>query len=424
MVHVHTDDEISRKRNIERSQRGGRSMPESQRKGKWDAVQEARRHHAQMFGSNYHEFDNTEDLRNATPEVVKKKKDELNDIHEKIKSFVGTQPASERSQTWISKQLKTSGTDGVPRKGTHKLPHPDSVAGHQAIEAGLTYHGNGKYGKNGKHTHHVINDNLVEIEKDEKKVKVKPKKLTEFFSESVSVTVTGDTAEEVTNLLSKLGSPSPEKDEYALSDKQDSLTLGKKTEPIGTSNEGVTISNSDVSKIMTENVILDNYGKPKIYLMKTMALKDASLNEGVVCLNDNGKGYIVKLKGGGNENTRMVEENILQEREGTREDGTSIKLLTESKEEISVCQKKPTLSELRKRFIESIDKGIEPGLSMATSGENLGRPTKEKVKKDGTIGTIEELTGDETTASIGDQKEDELKKKGISLLSLKSKRVM
>ena len=34
---------------------------------------------------------------------------------------------------------------------------------------------------------------------------------------------------------------------------------------------------------------------------------------------------------------------------------------------------------------------------------------------------LAELTGDETTASIGDQKEDELKKKGISLTTFKKR---
>jgi hypothetical protein len=34
---------------------------------------------------------------------------------------------------------------------------------------------------------------------------------------------------------------------------------------------------------------------------------------------------------------------------------------------------------------------------------------------------LEVLTGDETSASIGDQKEDELKKKGISLTSFKKR---
>ncbi len=67
---------------------------------------------------------------------------------------------------------------------------------------------------------------------------------------------------------------------------------------------------------------------------------------------------------------------------------------------------------------ESIDKGIEPGLSMATSGENMlrGSIKNKPLKK-----PFEEMTGDETGASIGDQKEDELKKKGISLMSFKKR---
>ena len=69
--------------------------------------------------------------------------------------------------------------------------------------------------------------------------------------------------------------------------------------------------------------------------------------------------------------------------------------------------------------LEAIDFGIEPGLSMAQSGENFSRPAGEKLNKKGRV--VTELTGDETTASIGDQKEDELKKKGISLLSFKKR---
>ena len=37
------------------------------------------------------------------------------------------------------------------------------------------------------------------------------------------------------------------------------------------------------------------------------------------------------------------------------------------------------------------------------------------------LNRIKELTGDETGASIGDQKEDELKKKGISLTTFKKR---
>ena len=46
--------------------------------------------------------------------------------------------------------------------------------------------------------------------------------------------------------------------------------------------------------------------------------------------------------------------------------------------------------------------------------------SKEKLNKSGKV-VVAELTGDETTASIGDQKEDELKKKGIDLSSFRKR---
>jgi hypothetical protein len=63
---------------------------------------------------------------------------------------------------------------------------------------------------------------------------------------------------------------------------------------------------------------------------------------------------------------------------------------------------------------------------MAASGESPARDMGEKLSKKGKATqvvpkNISELTGDETTASIGDQKEDELKKKGISLLTFKKR---
>ena len=80
---------------------------------------------------------------------------------------------------------------------------------------------------------------------------------------------------------------------------------------------------------------------------------------------------------------------------------------------------------------------------MAGAGESIGRDMGEKIGADGKSsqvicnGTsagvkcpkhgvkncrISELTGDETTASIGDQKEGELKRKGINLTTFKAKR--
>ena len=65
MLMVNTRDDISAQRNIERGQRGGRAVPELIRKEKWDNVQNARTEYAKLFGANYKEFDNSEDLRNA-----------------------------------------------------------------------------------------------------------------------------------------------------------------------------------------------------------------------------------------------------------------------------------------------------------------------------------------------------------------------
>ena len=96
-------------------------------------------------------------------------------------------------------------------------------------------------------------------------------------------------------------------------------------------------------------------------------------------------------------------------------------------------RKKITLQEIRKQkekiLIESIDKGIESGVSSASSGENFSRGVDpeialngKKYNRDAKKRTIKELTGDETTMSIGDKKEDELKKVGISLKTFKAKK--
>jgi hypothetical protein len=76
---------------------------------------------------------------------------------------------------------------------------------------------------------------------------------------------------------------------------------------------------------------------------------------------------------------------------------------------------------------ESIDKGIEPGLSMAASGESPDRDMGEKIrKKTGKASQVAETigAGGEMATSMSDQKEDELRRKGISLSSFKAKRVI
>ena len=66
---------------------------------------------------------------------------------------------------------------------------------------------------------------------------------------------------------------------------------------------------------------------------------------------------------------------------------------------------------------ESIDRGIESGMALNSFSKEFNNR-----RKGGKVVPFKELTGDTTTASIGAQKEDELKKKGISLRTFRAKR--
>jgi hypothetical protein len=187
-------------------------------------------------------------------------------------------------------------------------------------------------------------------------------------------------------------------------------------------------------------------------MLRNSAAKEAHTKNGTIVKYKNG--YVVKLNGE-NKNAKLSEEIIPNQTKrtsffcesssgrnrsagasGRTNTGTSASSSTGSCCGTSTCtcdtkhtteettRSKITLAEIRTRqkekVIESINNG-ESGLSMASSGENLGRDTTriKTLKK-----PLEELTGDETTMSIGDQKEGELKRIGINLKTFKSKKVI
>jgi hypothetical protein len=209
----------------------------------------------------------------------------------------------------------------------------------------------------------------------------------------------------------------------------------------------------------------DGNGRVRMFMLRSAAAKEAHTNNGTVLPYKNG--YVVKVKKENtNEDFRIfiesIQEGITQGRtsdtssgstgssrgsEGGRaksgtdrqlwESTTNNRSITSSgyekeaspKQEGEQAKRKITLAEIRRKkeskVQESIDKGIEPGVSMSGSGESIGRDTGEKIrKKTGKSSQVAEMQGDETTASISAQKEDELKKKGISLSSFKSKNVI
>ena len=461
MILVNTDDEVSKQRNIERGQRGGRTVPEEVRKEKWDNVQAGRPEFAKLFGDKYMEFDNSEDLRNAPPEVVKAKKEEMLQLFTNIKGFVAQKPSSPVAKEWIANALQSKDTLEVPKNGAEMTAHPDSGAAEQARKLGLKYYGFGRYGQNGVVTHRSVHDELVEIPKDKpkettvpisgssmKKPEQKNKKVNEefelFLNESVTVSITGDTAQEVQTMLSSLNyGQTTEKVENVnvnyMSDTSDSLTLGKTMEVIGQKSDDLVITNADIEAMFEEKkvkLLRDKNGKTKVFLLRRSAAKESHINGGTVIKHP--KGYVIKIK---EENDNVEEITQLTETKTSTNTGTSTRtsfgssgsrtsesarssgLITESYSQESPCEEKRTkitIAEIRKRkenqIKESIDMGIEPGISMAASGENLRSTLRKK--------RIEELTGDETTLSNSAQVEDELKRKGINLKTFKSNKAI
>jgi hypothetical protein len=395
MVSVVTDDEVSRQRNIERGQRGGRTVPEEIRKQKWDDVSAARPKFAEMFGNNYVEFDNSQDLRQAPPEVVKQKKDEMLQIFKSVKEFTSTPPQNPKAQEWIANELHKKDRLGAPKdKSLEKHAHPDSQAYEEAMQQGLEYYGFGRYGKNGEVTHHSVNDKLVPI------TKVKPpepkvpttgssgvtaatgaNKVNEEFEqlmESVSITVSGDTIDEVKQAMKLLTSNDETKTE-SVKFSDDSavklLSLGKMQEQVLV--ESKTYKEKD-------KFVTDKNGKVRIFMLRRSAAKEAHLNGGVVYKQ--GNGYVIKLK----ENV-YVETSSKSIQEETRGSSGSTSSRIEERRSCGATQEqscdcgcesgketksKITITQAKKAFkekINEIDCGTEVGVSMSGAGENATR---------------------------------------------------
>jgi nicotinamide mononucleotide adenylyltransferase len=569
MIMVNTRDEVSASRNVERGSRGGRTVPEDIRKQKWDAVQKARPELAKLFGDKYAEFDNSEDLRVARPEIVQAKKDELLNLYKGVQKFMKAPPKADQAKEWVANELQKKDTMPISKK-TDAMPHPNSAASEQARKLGLEYYGFGRYGKDRKTTYRSVHDKLVkvsDVEPQQPNIPIsgssmKPqKKVNEEFEElfeAVTITINADTPEEAAKAIKLLTSNDEEEQEveeshFSTNDALKILTLGRMAEDVlltekcwdgytakgmkkkgnrmvpncvpvseakkptalekfrqaaaererkhaeieknrSKDGSGMTaaidrlekqvnkeeveqvneisvdsasnyirkrtfgyvktmkgqVQPSDVYNKMSDkhkagisramdrvvkpvkeevkldhkHLLKDTSGKVRTFMLRRSAAKEAHINGGVV--HKMGNGYVIKIKE--NEDAKSTNQlfenqtNSIAMRGQTSRNSEGGRASEERNCQEGYNTGKITLSQIRskkEKVSESIDRGIEPGLSMAQSGENFSRPAGEKLNKKGKV--VTELTGDETTASIGDQKEDELKKKGISLLSFKKR---
>jgi hypothetical protein len=428
MIMVNTDDEVSKQRNIERGSRGGRTVPEEIRKKKWDSVQAARPELAKLFGQNYMEFDNSEDLRQAPPEVVKAKKGEMLQLYKNVQAFVTKQPESENAQEWVAGEMQKKDTLPIQKGGAEMTPHPESLAADEAKKLGLQYYGFGRYGQNGEVTHRSVHDKLVEISKEQPKqpnipvpgssMKKPEKKVNEDFENFIS-------------------------ESYTLSDSSamNLLLLGNSVNEVDLDIENFEEENKKVK------LLRDRNGQVRTFMLRRAAAKEAHTKDGTVVKYKNG--YVVKIQEE-NENVQTISKPIQEQTisgfraRNTRETSGitearscgatkgescdcgcgSIREETSSKSKITLKQIR---SKQKEKVIESIDKGIEPGLSMAGAGESPARDMGEKwKKKTGKASQVAETIGDggEVINSMSAEKEDSLKKKGINLASFKSNKAI
>ena len=477
---VNTRDEVSSSRNVERGSRGGRTVPEPVRKSKWDAVQNARPELAKLFGQNFVEFDNSEDLRSARPEIVQAKKEEMLNIYKGMQKFIKAPPKSEQAKAWVAGELNKK--DAMPiSKKTDAQPHPDSAASEQARKLGLQYYGFGRYGKEGKVTYRSVHDKLVAVPKDEPKQVNVPisgssmKKVNEEFEEMfaegskpakptalerfrAAAAERQRKHDEIEKNQSKDGSgmsSSIDRLEKHLNKESNldeggftagwrdkkyfgkgvptnrTMTAKEKSEHLAHKQKQKEIDDlmkKESHEINHKHLLKDTDGKVRKYMLRRSAAKEAHINGGVV--HKVGNGYVIKIKE--NEDVESNIKPIQEQQAGSKARSTerlvSISSTSTSNQEKTSCEEshntkgKITLSQIRAKKEnqqEAIDCGIEPGMSMAAGGESIGRDMGEKIKKRKI--DVAEDSGDQTTASIGDQKEDELKKKGIDLLSFRKR---
>lgn len=383
MLMVHSSDDVSRQRNIERGQRGGRTVDETRiRKPKWDAVQAAKPHLAKLFGQDYHEYDNSDDLRTAPPEVVQAKTKEQRELFKTMREFTKSPSKSPKAHRWIAQELQKKDTEPITKNGPIKLPPHASQAAEQAKQLNLRYHGSGRYGPPGKVTHRVVNDNLIDMNDINPQVNQRPRKITE----AVSITITGDTSDEVKQAINLLKTdnqqPTYNQEESTFSNDSSYklLTLGKF---LREGNKDVEFLKESVQEERTENRI-SSYGR-------TETRHNTSSKRGT----EDSSGISDYRRS----DTISEEENY---KTNYPKGKITFQQIRDRKEE----------KQLQK---ESIDKGIEPGISMAAAGESPDRDKGEQIKKKTGKATqvAETAGGPEMATSMSNQKEEELRRKGI-----------
>lgn len=196
MLFVNTKNDVSRQRNIERGQLGGRKVPDGTddngtsdgspdiRTEKWVAAQEARKPLRKLFGDQHFiEVDNSDDYR----EVGKERKDQIDDLHNKIfkhyKDYISTPAQTPKAAEWIEAEKKKRGIAQYrPARATTTRPRttqpqqqyvPNASELEQAKRLGVQHIGGGQFGNKQGATHISRNGQLTQIAEEQGSLSLK-----------------------------------------------------------------------------------------------------------------------------------------------------------------------------------------------------------------------------------------------------------
>jgi hypothetical protein len=172
MVFVNTSNDVSRQRNLERGQGGGRKVPdgtddngvpddsEDIRTEKWQLAQENIGELQKVFGNDkFVVLDNSVDIRKASPEVKAKVMTDFNRVRRMTQQFVRSENQNPNAKKWIERETqKRDITDykapkayapvAQTRQSIPQVVHqPDNELMAQARRLGLSYYGFGRFGR-------------------------------------------------------------------------------------------------------------------------------------------------------------------------------------------------------------------------------------------------------------------------------------
>lgn len=110
MVFVHSSNEVSRQRNIERGAKGDRLVPEPVRQEKWQGSVENMDKYKKLFGDQFHLVDASKDAF-GSPEDRADRESQHMEVFRKLKNFVESPSRLQAARDWYQQQAELRKVD-------------------------------------------------------------------------------------------------------------------------------------------------------------------------------------------------------------------------------------------------------------------------------------------------------------------------